>query len=160
MPREDYAVDQDIVFRSDVEFDPVRIHGAAIYCSDGRFGEACDDFIMNGLGLPRYDRIALPGGPGALAGHPEARLEHDSVADELRFLVEAHKLDRVVLISHHQCAFYSHVLKTPVEEIEARQRADISRAAEYVREITKVDRVETYFARPVDGRIRFERFGA
>ena len=33
------------------------------YCSDGRWGEAFDEFCHAGLGLPRYDRFAVPGGP-------------------------------------------------------------------------------------------------
>ena len=37
---------------------------AAVYCSDGRYGEHMDDFLHNCLGLPRYDRVAIPGGAG------------------------------------------------------------------------------------------------
>lgn len=147
----------DIVFRSAAPFDPERLHGAAIYCSDGRFGEQCDDFLMNGLGMPRYDRVALPGGPGTLAGHPQATLEHEGVARELRFLVEAHGLDRIVLISHFRCAFYAVTLGLGQDELEAQQMRDLATAAGRVREITGLQRVETYFARP-DGRgVRFER---
>ena len=36
---------------------------AAVYCSDGRFGEHVDDFLHNALKLPRYDRLAVPGVP-------------------------------------------------------------------------------------------------
>src|SRR5688572_30457317 len=53
-------------FRSLVRYDPQRMHVAAMYCSDGRVGDHFDDFLQNGLGLPRYDRIALPGGPACL----------------------------------------------------------------------------------------------
>jgi len=151
----------ETVFRSTAPFDPERIHGAAIYCSDGRFGEQCDDFLMNGLGMPRYDRVALPGGPGTLAGHPQATLEHQGVKRELRFLVEVHRLDRIVLISHHRCAFYAITLGIPDGELEARQFADLRAAATDVREITGVERIETYFARPhgegQNRRVEFER---
>lgn len=145
------------MFRSAVPFDPERLHGAAIYCSDGRFGEQCDDFLMNGLGMPRYDRVALPGGPGTLAGHRQATLEHEGVAQELRFLVEAHGLDRIVLISHYRCAFYAMTLGLAAEALEAQQMRDLAVASRRVREITGIERVETYFARPDGSAVRFER---
>ena len=70
-------------YESRVKYEQNRIHAAAIYCSDGRLNEHFDDFLQNGLNLPRYDRVALPGGPACLAGHPEAHLEEQGVVDEL-----------------------------------------------------------------------------
>src|SRR5262245_45082772 len=93
-------------YESPVTYERARIHAAAIYCSDGRIGEHFDDFLQSGLGLPRYDRVALPGGPACLAGHPQAHLEEQGVVDELKFLVEVHGLKRIVLIAHEGCAFY------------------------------------------------------
>ena len=43
----------DGVFQSLVAFDSGRIHAAAVYCSDGRYGEQFDDFMRNALSLPR-----------------------------------------------------------------------------------------------------------
>ena len=144
------------MFESRTPYEPTRIHAAAIYCSDGRLGEHFDDFLSQGLKLPRYDRLALPGGPAALANHPETRLEHAAVADELKFLVEVHGLDRVVLIQHQNCAFYTGRLKLSGFEVEQQQRADLKSAADFVRQVTGVDRVEAFFARTMDGHIRFE----
>ena len=84
-----------------------RIHAAALYCSDGRVGEHFDDFLTKGLGMPRVDRLCLPGGPASLAGHAEAHVEQQGAVDALGFLIEAHGLDRVVLIQHEGCAFYT-----------------------------------------------------
>src|SRR5215212_8937670 len=133
------------MFDSKRPYVPQRIHAAAIYCSDGRMGEHFDDFLMNGLKLPRYDRLALPGGPAALAEHAETKLEHAAVADELRFLVDVHGLKRVVLIQHQNCAFYTDRLNLPGFKAEQQQRDDMLRAAEFVRELTKVEQVEAYF---------------
>ena len=144
------------MFESRTPYESERIHAAAIYCSDGRLGEHFDDFLSQGLKLPRYDRLALPGGPAALAEHPETSLEHAAVADELKFLVEVHGLDRVVLIQHQNCAFYTGRLKLSGFAVEQQQRADVKSAAEFVRKVAAVDRVEAYFARKMDGRIRFE----
>src|SRR5690606_12818175 len=113
------------LYESRVPYIPQRIHAAAVYCSDGRVGEQFDDFLTNGLHLPRYDRVALPGGAACLAGHTEAHLEEQGVVDELQFLVEAHGLDRVVLIAHAGCAFYSSRLHLPGTYLEAQQRIDL-----------------------------------
>jgi hypothetical protein len=147
------------IYESRIVYNPRRIHGAAIYCSDGRVGEHFDDFLFNGLRLPRYDRVALPGGPACLAGHPQAALERQGVADELRFLVEAHGLDRVILIAHAGCAFYSLRLGiADPDELERRQRADLATAAAAVRSVAgfNAGQVEAYFCRPAGDRVCFE----
>ncbi len=144
------------VYESTVPYEQSRIRAAAIYCSDGRVGEQFDDFLQQGLGLPRYDRVALPGGPACLAGHPQAHLEEQGVVDELHFLVEVHGLKRVVLIAHESCAFYSSRLDLKDRRLELVQRADLVRAAAVVRRVTGIDTVEGFFARLVNGRIRFE----
>ena len=144
------------MFDSKTPYETTRIHAAAIYCSDGRLGEHFDDFLLNGLKLPRYDRLALPGGPAALAEHPETKLEHAAVVDELKFLVEVHGLHRVVLIQHQNCAFYTNRLKLQGFDVEKRQRDDLAAAAEFVRRITNVDEVDAFFARRFESHIRFE----
>ncbi|MFO0829306.1 MAG: carbonic anhydrase [Phycisphaerales bacterium] len=148
------------LYESPLRYEKARIHAAAVYCSDGRVGEQFDDFIQNGLGLPRYDRVSLPGGPACLAGHPQAHLEEQGVVDELRFLVEVHGLKRVVLIAHQGCAFYATRLELKEPRLELVQRADLVRAAAYVHRVTGLDAIHAYFARLVDGRVRFERVEA
>ena len=143
-------------FKSQLRYDASRMHAAALYCSDGRVGEQFDDFLQNGLSLPRYDRLCLPGGPACLAGHPQANLEEKGVVDELRFLVEVHKLRRVVLIAHQGCAFYASRLELKEPRLELVQRADLVRAAAYVHQVTGVGQIEGYFARLVDGLVSFE----
>ncbi|HZW09840.1 MAG TPA: carbonic anhydrase [Phycisphaerales bacterium] len=144
-------------YESPLPYEAARIHAAAVYCSDGRVGEHFDDFLQNGLKLPRYDRVALPGGPGCLAGHTEARLEERGVNDELRFLVEAHRLERVVLIQHEGCAFYGQRLRVDRARMESLQRADLVRAAFQIRRVTGLERIEGYFARHGGSGISFER---
>lgn len=145
------------VFRSALPYDRKRMQAGAIYCSDGRVGEHFDDFLQNGLSLPRYDRIALPGGPACLAGHPQAHVEEQGVVDELKFLVEAHQLRRIVLIAHERCAFYTGRLGLSDQRLELLQRADLVRAASFVERVTGIKAVEGYFARHCNGAIVFER---
>ncbi len=144
-------------YESRVSYEKSRIHAAAVYCSDGRVGEQFDDFLQNGLSLPRYDRVALPGGPACLAGHTEAHLEEQGVVDELKFLVGVHKLKRVVLIAHQGCAFYATRLELAEPRLELVQRADLVRAAAFVQRVTGLEAIEAYFARLIEDRVRFER---
>ncbi|HYF14089.1 MAG TPA: carbonic anhydrase [Phycisphaerales bacterium] len=139
-----------------IPYERSRIRAAAIYCSDGRVGEHFDDFLQNGLNLPRYDRVALPGGPACLAGHPQAHLEEQGVVDELKFLVEVHGLTRLVLVAHEGCAFYGTRLDLKERRMELVQKADLVRAAAFAQRVTGVNAVEAYFARLAEGGIRFE----
>ncbi len=136
-----------------------RIHAAALYCSDGRVGEHFDDFLTKGLGMPRVDRLCLPGGPASLAGHAEAHVEQQGAVDALGFLIEAHQLDRVVLIQHEGCAFYTARLGLDGEDLEQTQRADLAKSAAFVRKVTGVEHVDTYFARRVESGVSFEPVG-
>lgn len=132
------------------------MHAAALYCSDGRVGEQIDDFLHKGLAMPRYDRLCLPGGPACLAGYPQAHLEEQGVLDELKFLVEVHKLQRVVLIQHQACAFYATRLELKEPRLELVQRADLVRAAAFVHRVTNLDAIEAYFARITGDQMAFE----
>ncbi len=144
-------------FESSVRFDENRIGAAAVYCSDGRFGEQFDDFLHNGLKLPRYDRLALPGGAACLAGHILASRDEDALLDQLRFLIRAHGLQRMVLIAHHNCAFYTDKLHVPPGQIETRQREDLHAAAERHPLGRPPSGDRRVFARRLpDGRVRFE----
>lgn len=143
-------------YESPLRYERSRIHAAALYCSDGRIGEHIDDFLQNGLGLPRYDRVCLPGGPACLAGHPQAHLEEQGVVDELKFLVEVHGLKRAVLIAHQGCAFYAARLGLKESTLELMQRADLVRAAAFVRRVTGLDKIDAHFARLCEGQVVFE----
>lgn len=128
-----------------------------MYCSDGRMGMHFDAFLQDGLSLPRYDRLALPGGPACIAGHPQAHVEEQGVMDELKFLTEVHGLNRVVLVAHEGCAFYGARLGLERRRMELVQKADLVRAAAFVRRVTGVDQVDAYFAKLVGVRVQFEQ---
>lgn len=155
-PTNPATASQPAPFRSLHNYEARRTHAAAVYCSDGRVGEHFDDFLQNGLGLPRYDRLALPGGPACLTGYDEARVEQVGIVDELKFLIDAHGLTRIVLIQHEACAFYTARLKVGQKQLEALQRADLVRASYFIRRVTSLDRVDAYFARRAPDAIVFE----
>ncbi|MHC4129736.1 MAG: carbonic anhydrase [Planctomycetota bacterium] len=147
--------EQQVVFESTVPFEGGRIRAAAIYCSDGRLGEQCDDFLHNALGLPRYDRLAVPGGPACLAGHFAAYREEDAVKAQLEFLITAHQLQRVVLIAHEDCAFYRVFLDLSPVGLAEQQREDLLKAAARVREMGRDLTVDAYMAVLLEGAIAF-----
>ena len=93
-----------------------------MYCSDGRFGEPFDELLHNALRLPRYDRLAVPGGAACLASHFATYREEEGVVQQLRFLVDAHGIERVVLIAHEDCAFYTERLNISPLQLESQQR--------------------------------------
>jgi hypothetical protein len=138
--------DEFAAYESSVRFDENRIGAAAVYCSDGRFGDACDDFLHSALNLPRYDRLAVPGGAACLAGHFLAYREEEALLDQLRFLIRVHALERLVLIAHQDCAFYTERLHVPPRKIEAQQRQDMQTATERIHSLARGLPVHAFFA--------------
>lgn len=134
------------VFRSVLPFEVSRIQAAAIYCSDGRFGEQMDDFLHNALELPRYDRLIIPGGAACLAGHLASSHEEYALAGQLRFLISVHRLRRVVLIAHRDCAYYSECLRVLPARLLQQQLEDLAEAAERIRGLSSDLKVDAYFA--------------
>src|SRR6185369_17930970 len=84
-----------------------RIGALALYCSDGRWGEAFDEFCHRHLHIPRYDRWAVPGGPAWLVPHDRDSTLLDAASEQLDFLIKAHQLEQLILITHFGCAVYA-----------------------------------------------------
>ncbi|MHC4079513.1 MAG: carbonic anhydrase [Planctomycetota bacterium] len=143
-------------YQSSVPFETQRIQAAAVYCSDGRFGEQVDDLLHNGLQLPRYDRLVVPGGGACLAGHFAARREEEAALAQLRFLIEAHNLQQVVFVAHEDCAFYTELLHISPMQLEAKQREDLEKVVSRVRGLAHGLTVVAYFARKQGDRVCFE----
>ena len=144
-------------YTSSLAYISQRSHAGALYCSDGRVGQHFDDFMQNGLNLARYDRVALPGGPACLAGYAQARLEEQGVIDELKFLIEAHKLSKIILIQHENCAFYTGRLQVRSQSIEQLQVADLARAAYSIRHWTSLTDIEGYMLKRTPAGVQFEQ---
>jgi len=143
------------LYVSRIPFDENRIRAAAIYCSDGRFGEQMDEFLHAGLDLPRYDRLAIPGGAACLCGHAAAFWQKTALEQQLNFLIQAHGLKKIVLIAHDGCAFYKSI-DTGTHTIEHQQAQDLQTATESIQFWNPGIEVEKYFARKRNGKILFE----
>ena len=123
-----------------------RIGTLALYCSDGRWGEAFDEFCHRHLQVPRYDRWAVPGGPSWLAGYPEDAGLLDAARTQLDFLVRVHDLERVVLITHYGCAWYAERFGGEADQCLATQVADSERAAATLQSWYPSLQVDAYLA--------------
>lgn len=143
-------------FTSALPYESARIFAAAVYCSDGRIGDHVDDFLHNGLGLPRYDRVACPGGPVALSGRFQAFWDARGVEEQLRFLAQVHDVKTVVLIAHAGCAYYLKRMSIAPERLEAEQREDLLKATATINRLMPGADVKRYLAR-IDGtKMRFD----
>jgi len=142
-------------FTSSLPWDNERIHAMALYCSDGRWGEAFDEFCQKHLGIPRYDRWAVPGGPAWLLPSGEETGFLQAAKLQVEFLVNVHGLERMVLITHYGCAYYGQRLKGSADETLADQSRDLQRAADELREWFPNMHVETYLAMRAGSQLSF-----
>jgi hypothetical protein len=110
-----------------------------VACSDGRLQENLDDFLSNALRITQYDRLYLPGGPGALASGGLEILRREQVRRELLFLVTAHQIEDVVFVFHGPavdgppealCGDYKRRFSgRPAAELRAQQEQDAKEIA-------------------------------
>jgi hypothetical protein len=133
-------------FTSTELWNPERIGALVVYCSDGRWGEACDEFCHRRLRIPRYDRWAVPGGPVCLLPRDSGDGFCRGVWEQLDFLVRAHELRRVVLIAHYGCAYYADLLGEGPDGCLPAQVDDLHTAAAALRKWFEGVGVETYLA--------------
>src|SRR5260370_9302958 len=129
------------VFHSMDPWHPERIGALALYCSDGRWGEAFDEFCHKHLQIPRYDRWATPGGPAWLATG-----DAPAAPEQIDFLVRAHDLEQTVLITHFVCAHYGHRLQRSPRDCLPAQVEDTHTAARTLRGWYPDLRVSAYLA--------------
>jgi hypothetical protein len=125
---------------------PERVRALALTCSDGRWGGAFDEFCHRHLRIGHYDRWAVPGGPAWLALPPESAELERAARAQLDFLVQAHDLERIVLITHYGCAWYAQRLQRPPGHCLSAQADDVEAAAAALSGWYPGLRVEAYLA--------------
>lgn len=145
------------IFTSTERWQAERVGAMAIYCSDGRWGDACDEFCHRSLLIPHYDRFAVPGGPAWITQICEQSDLGRAAREQLEFLVRAHELDRIVLITHFGCAFYAERLKQDEQHCLPAQFEDVKKAAAALRGWFKEIKVEGYLAMRNAAVISFHR---
>jgi len=131
-----------------------------ITCSSNAFAPVTREFLERHLELPEgtYDHLALPGGPQFLllteylpkfawAGHRW-----------VKFLVEKHRLKRVVLVTHEDCAWHDDERMIPAllhrlhgepaggSDGRERQVAELRRMAGALHDLLPAIGLDAYFA--------------
>ena len=137
-----------------VPFRGLRVHAAAVYCSDGRVGEQIDEFLRHTLDTSLCDRLAVPGGPASLRVSSPVPYESRGLKEQLSFLVRAHSLRQVILIAHVPCAYYRRRLAVPDALQHDYQAEDLGEAAGVVKSLASL-RVDAYVARVVKAKVQF-----
>lgn len=121
----------------------------AIHCGDYRFQTAFQEFLNQSLELAgNYDLLVIPGGPLSLTLFEYLPKFQWAISRWLRFFVEQHKIGRLLLIQHQDCAFYRsmplHLHSSP--EPRQRQEQDLRRVKELMRKELPQLSVELYYA--------------
>lgn len=139
-----------------------------VCCSSNAFLPYTQEFIEKGLGLGpgQYDLLAVPGGPQFLL-LTEYLPKFAWVGHRwVKFLVERHRLKRVIAIAHEDCAWYSEERFVPQflqrfgvgQSLKERQREDLREIAQALRNLGLPISVEAYYAeKSTDGRVQFQR---
>jgi len=121
----------------------------AIHCGDYRFQDAFHEFLNETLKFGgNYDLMVIPGGPLSLVLFEYLPKFQWAAWKWLRFFAEQHKIRRLVLIQHQDCAFYRtiplHLHKSA--EPRLRQEQDLRRVREALKEDLPHVAVEAYYA--------------
>lgn len=145
------------VFTSTETWQQERVKALALYCSDGRWGDAFDEFCHKRLLIPRYDRWAVPGGPAWLIPRDHNKEFFQAVHHQLEFLVRAHALERMVLIAHHGCAYYGDLLRKESDDCLPTQMDDLRTGRANLQEWFPTLAVDCYLAMRRGPRLSFHQ---
>jgi hypothetical protein len=148
-----------------------RPHVLVVACSDGRLQRNIDDFLNHHLGIRNYDRMYMPGGPGALAASGGEERRAHKMRKECSFLVNAHVIQDLLLVFHGAaangdecdgptaacCADYRRKLPAlNVAEINAQHEEDYLEILQQVGSSYPQVRIQAFRAEVIhDGHVRF-----
>lgn len=121
---------------------------AVIHCSDPRYQPHFQDFVRNGLGIAHYALIAVPGGAHFLTLVDYLPKFSWAGWRWVKFLMDVARPDRIILIGHNDCRWYSDFRFAP-DPARLREKVidDLHRVRAALRERFPAARIELYFAR-------------
>lgn len=135
-------------FKSSLKVNSARADTLVVHCSSHRVQAALGEFLNKGLDLKNYELLVLPGGPQCLTLVEYLPKYSWAVTKWVRFLVEAHELNRVVLIAHQDCGWYKQLPFHLFGSSDPRQRQedDLRRVRAAMAKDFPHLRVDLYFA--------------
>ncbi len=143
-------------FVASAPFEPSHPSALALYCSDGRFTDSVEQ-LLHSLGHARLDTLTMPGGPGLFNVWIAGMTDSTAIATGARFLIEGHRISRVIVIAHEGCGYYrKHVGALPQGEVRKKQEDDLRVAARALGTARSGLRVDGYYARVTEGRVSFD----
>ena len=120
-----------------------------VHCSDHRFQAGHHEFLNRVLNLgENYDLLSLPGGAQALALVEYLPKFAWAGWKWIRFLIDQHGRQRVILIAHQDCGWYKSLpsFLHSMAEPRARQEDDLRRIREALLKENRELSVELYYA--------------
>ena len=127
-----------------------------VACSDGRLQASVDEFLKGALDVCDYDRMYVPGGPGALVMDESNPQRGQEIRREFGFLLQAHQIENAIMLFHgaafdgpHEavCAYYRRLLPdASVREIARQQERDAAQIRQTLFSYHGALRVSTYRA--------------
>lgn len=108
------------------------------------------------LKLPVFDVVAVPGGPQFLRALEYMPKFTWAGRRWLRFLMESHRIRKVILIAHEDCAWYRHLHGEHQAHVD-RQKEDLHHATADLTEWFPGLHVESYFATGIGGEVSFTK---
>lgn len=157
----------ETVYKSQTPFTEKESTVLVISCSSNVFLPYTREFLEKHLGLSTYDLLAVPGGPQFLL-LTEYLPKFAWVGHKwVKFLVERHRLKRVIIISHEDCAWYSEERLVPaflqkfgvgIKSLKERQIEDLREIVGALHNLGLPITVEAYYAeKGADGFVQFGR---
>ena len=120
-----------------------------VHCGDYRFQTGFHEFLNQTLKLDgNYDLMVIPGGPLSLTLFEYLPKFSWASWKWFRFFVEKHRIQRLILIQHQDCAWYhtmpAHLHDSP--ELRKRQEQDLERVKKTLKKDFPSLRVDLYYA--------------
>ena len=112
-----------------------------IFCSDERFIKANMAFLKNSLEIQTSDLMVLPGGPVFIIN------DEPDLMERLKILIDAHKIKKIILISHSDCGYYKKKFENLSEEdILEKQMGDNQKAINRLEKLFKDISINVFHA--------------
>ena len=135
------------VFHFDSPTDPYVADAAVLSCFDYRINRAVRKFLKK-EGIEHVDMIVVAGGAKTLAS-PRNDFEQDFILEQVRMSIRLHKTERVLVMSHSDCATYGGLAQFKGDKAAEAEhhRGELLRAAELLTTHFPDISVEPYFVK-------------
>jgi carbonic anhydrase len=135
------------IFHFDSPTEQYVADAAVLCCFDHRINRAVRKFLKK-EGIEHVDMIVVAGGAKTLAS-PRNDFEQDFILEQVRMSIRLHKTERVIVMSHSDCATYGGLAQFKGDKAAEAEhhRSELLRAAELLTTHFPDISVEPYFVK-------------